>query len=94
MERRVLRALLLDTFQLTADWPSGDCAIRLISTLEARERKVRDQQGVEYSLRVRPYRTADNKIDGAVIMLVDIDGRNVQNTSKRSSRTKQVSARQ
>jgi two-component system CheB/CheR fusion protein len=45
-------------------------------------------------LRVRPYRTADNKIDGAVITLVDIDGRKVQNASKTSSRTKQVSARQ
>jgi two-component system CheB/CheR fusion protein len=66
----------------------------VIDTLEARERKVRDQQGVEYSLRVRPNRTADNKIDDAVITLVDIDGRKVQNASKTSSRTKQVSARQ
>jgi two-component system CheB/CheR fusion protein len=66
----------------------------VIDTLEARERRVRDQQGVEYSLRIRPYRTADNKIDGAVITLVDIDGRKEQNAGTISSRAKQGSARE
>ena len=46
----------------------------VIETLGTRERKVTDKEGREYSLRVRPYRTTDNKIDGAVITLVDIDG--------------------
>ena len=32
-------------------------------------------EGRWYSLRVHPYRTLDNKIDGAVIVLVDIDQR-------------------
>ena len=41
-------------------------------TLNVRERKVRDLQGREHSLRVRPYRTIDNKIDGAVITLVEL----------------------
>jgi len=31
-----------------------------------------DLEGREYSLRVRPYRTTDNKIDGAVLTLVDL----------------------
>jgi two-component system CheB/CheR fusion protein len=39
-----------------------------------RERNVTDKQGRHYSLRVRPYRTTDDRIDGAVITLVDIDG--------------------
>jgi chemotaxis response regulator CheB len=43
--------------------------------LNVRERKVRDREGREYSLRVRPYRTTDNKIDGAVITLVDLEGK-------------------
>jgi signal transduction histidine kinase len=34
---------------------------------------VKDLTGHEYSLRIRPYRTEDNKIDGAVIVLVDLD---------------------
>src|SRR5262249_16478263 len=35
--------------------------------------EVQDREGRWYSLRIRPYRTLDNKIDGAVILLVDID---------------------
>src|SRR5882762_2497931 len=46
----------------------------VIETLGTRERKVTDKEGRPYSLRVRPYRTTDNKIDGAVLTLVDIDG--------------------
>ena len=45
----------------------------VIDTLSAREREVRDKQGRRYSLRIRPYRTADNRIDGAVLTLVDIN---------------------
>jgi two-component system, chemotaxis family, CheB/CheR fusion protein len=41
-------------------------------TLNMRERKVKGPEGGEYSLRVRPYRTTDNKIDGAVITLVEL----------------------
>jgi two-component system, chemotaxis family, CheB/CheR fusion protein len=44
-------------------------------TLNMRERKVKDLEGREYSLRVRPYRTIDNRIDGAVIMLVELGGK-------------------
>jgi two-component system, chemotaxis family, CheB/CheR fusion protein len=44
-------------------------------TLNMQERKVKDLEGREYSLRVRPYRTIDNKIDGAVITLVQLGGK-------------------
>lgn len=45
----------------------------VIGTATARECEVRDRQGLWYSLRIQPYRTLENKADGAVIMLVDID---------------------
>ncbi|MDN5869262.1 MAG: PAS domain S-box protein, partial [Nitrococcus sp.] len=35
--------------------------------------EVRDKAGRWYSLRLRPYRTVDNKVDGAVLVLMDID---------------------
>jgi len=57
----------------------------VIDTLNVREREVRDRQGHSYSLRIRPYRTADNKIDGAVLTLVDIDGRKDQPSALRKS---------
>ncbi|HWD90855.1 MAG TPA: chemotaxis protein CheB [Verrucomicrobiae bacterium] len=44
----------------------------VIDTLNIKEIEAQDQEGHWYSLRVRPYRTAENKIDGAVIVLVDI----------------------
>jgi two-component system CheB/CheR fusion protein len=45
----------------------------VLATGSVLEREVRDPSGRWYLLRVRPYRTLDNRIDGAVIMLVDID---------------------
>ena len=45
----------------------------VIDTAQAREREARDRAGRWYALRVHPYRTADNRIDGAVVVLVDIN---------------------
>jgi two-component system CheB/CheR fusion protein len=44
-----------------------------IEDLTGSEAEVRDQTGHVYSLRIRPYRTADDRIDGAVMAIVDID---------------------
>jgi len=44
----------------------------VIDSLNVKEIEVQDREGRWYSLRIRPYRTAENKIDGAVILLVDI----------------------
>ena len=44
-----------------------------IETISTREREVQDREGRWYSLRVRPYRTVENKIEGAVVVLLDID---------------------
>jgi two-component system CheB/CheR fusion protein len=45
----------------------------VVDTGSEREREVRDRDGRWYSLRVRPYLTLDNKLDGAVLVLVNID---------------------
>ncbi|MEK7405014.1 MAG: PAS domain-containing protein [Acidobacteriota bacterium] len=42
-------------------------------TVTLKELEVTDQHGRWYSLAVRPYRTSDHRIDGAVLTLVDID---------------------
>lgn len=45
----------------------------VIDTMTVKEEEIQDESGRWYSLRVRPYRTVDNKIDGAVLILVEID---------------------
>jgi two-component system CheB/CheR fusion protein len=45
----------------------------VLETLTPREMEVQDREGRWYLLRVRPYRTTDNKIEGVVVVLVDID---------------------
>ena len=59
--------------------PSGGGALDLaalirevIDTVSLKEQEVQDLEGRWYSMRLRPYRTADNKIDGAVVIFVDI----------------------
>jgi two-component system CheB/CheR fusion protein len=60
--------------------PNIDCPdleefiTNVIDTVTPREREVRDSQGNWLSLRVRPYKNVDNRIDGAVLTLFDIDG--------------------
>lgn len=48
---------------------------RVVETLEIQEIQVEDINGRWYSMLIRPYRTMDNKIDGAVIVLLDLDPR-------------------
>ncbi|MES1195972.1 MAG: CheR family methyltransferase, partial [Steroidobacter sp.] len=44
-----------------------------IANVRESERDVRDKEGHWYSLRVRPYMTLDNRVDGAVLVFVDIN---------------------
>jgi two-component system CheB/CheR fusion protein len=37
------------------------------------EREVNDRSGHRYSMRVRPYRTGDNKIEGVLVVILDTD---------------------
>jgi two-component system CheB/CheR fusion protein len=45
----------------------------VLETLAVKELEVRARDGRWHSLRIRPYRTAANRIDGVVVTLVDID---------------------
>ena len=44
-----------------------------IETATMRERDIQDTDGHWYILRVRPYITLEHKVDGAVVVLVDVD---------------------
>jgi two-component system CheB/CheR fusion protein len=46
---------------------------RVIDELTPFEGEVQDKDGLWYLLRIRPYVTLDNKIDGASVVLLDID---------------------
>jgi len=70
-----------------------DILLEVIETLDTRERRVIDKEGRQFSLRVRPYRTTENKIDGAVITLVDIDGEKEDGGVETGRRTKDASSR-
>jgi two-component system CheB/CheR fusion protein len=45
----------------------------VIDSVTPAERTVYDNDGKAYSLRIRPYKSADNRIEGAVIALVDLE---------------------
>ena len=45
----------------------------MLDTASVKDREVRDKDGRWYSLRLRPYKTLDNRIDGVVAVLVDVD---------------------
>jgi two-component system, chemotaxis family, CheB/CheR fusion protein len=45
----------------------------VISSLTIQSHKVQDAQGHWWSLSIRPYRTADDRLDGAVLTFVDVD---------------------
>lgn len=45
----------------------------VLDNMYEQEHEVRDRSGRWYSMRLRPYLTHDNRVDGAVLVLVDID---------------------
>lgn len=47
--------------------------LRVIDTVTSEEHEVQDLQGYWYSVQIRPYKTLDNKINGAVIAFLDIN---------------------
>ncbi|MGH2576843.1 MAG: PAS domain-containing protein, partial [Actinomycetota bacterium] len=78
--RKILNLLPTDLgrpigdLKVNVDVPDLEALIgEVIEEVQVREREVRDRDGRWYALRVHPYRTADNKIDGAVVVLLDID---------------------
>ena len=45
----------------------------VIETMTVKESEVQDRDGHWYRMQIRPYKTTDNRIDGAILSLVDID---------------------
>ena len=78
--RKVMNLILTDV-----ERPIGDIKLNIditnleekildvIETMVQKESEVKDSEGRWYSMRIKPYRTMDNRIDGAVITMIDID---------------------
>jgi two-component system CheB/CheR fusion protein len=58
----------------------------VLETLGTREVEVQDKEGRWHLMRIRPYRTSDNKIEGLVLVLVDIDQLRSSQSSLREAR--------
>jgi two-component system CheB/CheR fusion protein len=64
----------ISDLRLPLDFRDFDARLtEVIDSCVVQEHEVQDEEGRWYSMRLRPYRSPDNKIDGAVIVLVDID---------------------
>jgi two-component system, chemotaxis family, CheB/CheR fusion protein len=63
-----------------------DLIASVIATLAPKELEVQAKDGQRYSLQIRPHRTTDDKIDGAVIVLSDIN--EAKQTSERMEKAK------
>lgn len=46
--------------------------LQVMADFHSLERELMDRMGVHYQFKILPYRTMENKIDGAVITIVDI----------------------
>ncbi|WP_121969295.1 chemotaxis protein CheB [Leptolyngbya sp. BC1307] len=47
--------------------------LEVLETLNTQEQELQTQEGHWYSLRIRPYRTTENQIDGVTLVFMDID---------------------
>jgi two-component system CheB/CheR fusion protein len=51
----------------------ADLIREVIDTITHKDLEIQDRRGHWYRLQIRPYKTSENKIDGAVIVLIDVD---------------------
>jgi len=66
---------LITDLKLNIDVPNLARIIsEVIDSLSATELEVQDKEGGRFHLRIRPYKTMDNRIGGAVLVWVDITG--------------------
>jgi two-component system CheB/CheR fusion protein len=64
----------LSNIKMKLDVPDIDTLVtQAMESMVGYEREVRDQEGHWFLLRIRPYRTLDNRLDGAVVVLFDVD---------------------
>jgi two-component system, chemotaxis family, CheB/CheR fusion protein len=72
--------------RLNIDAPELESLIaKVLESLQPAEREVRDLEGHWHSLNILPYRTQDNKIDGVVLALQDINAIKSANEQLRKS---------
>ena len=63
----------IGNLKLTVDVPEmEELVAAVIDHVRVEEREVRDRDGRWHAVRIHPYRTADHRIDGAVVVIVDI----------------------
>jgi chemotaxis methyl-accepting protein methylase/signal transduction histidine kinase/chemotaxis response regulator CheB len=64
----------LDDIKANVGVPDLDSQVgAVIDTMAMTESEVQDRDGRWYRMQIRPYKNTDNKIDGAILSLVDID---------------------
>jgi two-component system CheB/CheR fusion protein len=89
MAERVLNLIPTDVGRPISDIkPNIDCPnleaqiTEAVDSMSVKESECRDRNGKLYSLRIRPYKNIENRIDGAVIALFEIQGRGEQSSGK------------
>jgi len=77
---RVMKVIPTDTGRPLGDIklrvPLPDLELRIahtVETLAVTEEEVQDEDGCWWALTIRPYQTADRRVDGAVLVFTDID---------------------
>ena len=64
----------LDDIKPNVEVPDLDRQVAdVIESMAMTESEVQDRQGCWYRMQIRPYKNTDNKIDGAILSLIDID---------------------
>lgn len=48
-------------------------SVEVIDTISIKEQEVQDREGRWYSMRIRPYKTVENKLDGVAMVWVEVD---------------------
>ena len=82
MAEKVLNLIPTDVGRPIGDIkPNIDCAdleaqiTEAIDSMSTKESECSDRSGRTYTLRIRPYKNLENRIDGAVIALTEVQGR-------------------
>ncbi|HXE54223.1 MAG TPA: chemotaxis protein CheB [Tepidisphaeraceae bacterium] len=93
MAEKVLNLIPSDVGRPISDIkPNIDCPdleqliTECVERVATKEREVRDRTGNWFSLRIRPYKNIENRIDGAVLALFDVDASRRQETHAREAR--------
>lgn len=67
--------------------------LHVIDAMVSKSFELQDHGGHWYSVRLRPYRTLDNRIDGAVVALIDVDEiKNFERTKASLARERRLAA--